>query len=244
MNGPDHGPGPDSCSGDAAAYVLGALDQHEAESFRVHLASCAVCRDEVVALQAVADLLPAAAPPVAAPPELKQRVMATVYAEAGLLAAASDARRPAARASRRFRRPASLSGFRAPVGAGLAAAVVIAALLISSGGSSSGTHLVPAHVAGAAATASAELRRSGDRAELLVAHMQQAPAGRIYEVWVQRAGRAPQATSALFAVNAAGAATVDVPGGVRGVRTVMVTAEPDGGSSTPTGMPLIVANLT
>jgi anti-sigma factor RsiW len=64
------------CGADAAAYVLGALDHEEAEAFRVHLASCAVCRDEVSAFQAVADALPLLAPPQPIPRSLKRHVMA------------------------------------------------------------------------------------------------------------------------------------------------------------------------
>jgi Anti-sigma-K factor rskA/Putative zinc-finger len=33
------------CGGDAAAYVLGALEPHEVEAFRAHMQECAVCRD-------------------------------------------------------------------------------------------------------------------------------------------------------------------------------------------------------
>ena len=35
------------CGADAAAYVLGSLERSEAEAFRAHLQTCAVCRDEV-----------------------------------------------------------------------------------------------------------------------------------------------------------------------------------------------------
>ena len=55
------------CGADAAAYVLGALEPAEAESFRAHLATCVVCRDEVSAFQEVADLLPLIAPPQPVP---------------------------------------------------------------------------------------------------------------------------------------------------------------------------------
>jgi hypothetical protein len=69
------------------------------------------------------------------------------------------------------------------------------------------------------------------------------PAGRVYEVWLKGAG-APQPADALFTVSASGDATVGVPGVVPGIREVMVTAEPLGGSRTPTGRPVIVAHLS
>ena len=43
------------CGGDAAAYVLGALEPDEVEAFRLHMASCVVCRDEVAAFEQVTD---------------------------------------------------------------------------------------------------------------------------------------------------------------------------------------------
>ncbi len=58
-----------------------------------------------------------------------------------------------------------------------------------------------------------------------------------------RVGR-PLPTDALFTVSAAGAASVGVPGGVSGVREVMVTSEPLGGSRVPTLPALIVARVS
>ncbi|HEX7609416.1 MAG TPA: anti-sigma factor [Solirubrobacteraceae bacterium] len=81
---------------------------------------------------------------------------------------------------------------------------------------------------------SASLRRVGDHGELIVSGMRQPPFGEAYEVWLLRPGRPPAATDALFAVTAAGSATVDVPGPLSGVRDVMVTPEPLGGSASPT----------
>jgi Anti-sigma-K factor rskA len=88
--------------------------------------------------------------------------------------------------------------------------------------------------------ARASLREVGDRAELLVSGMPEPPVGEVYELWVLRRGSSPQATDALFTVTYAGAGTVDVPGGVgHGVREVMVTREPLGGSTSPTSPPVL-----
>src|SRR5436190_13745217 len=72
---------------DAGAWVLDALPEEEHERFAAHLAGCDVCRREVAELQMVADTLPLAAPQVAPPPELKERIMSAVRAEAAVLAA-------------------------------------------------------------------------------------------------------------------------------------------------------------
>ena len=85
---------------DAGAWVLGALPEDEERRFAAHLETCAICRREVAELQMVADTLPLAAVQVAPPPELKDRIMSAVRAEAEVLQAAG----PEADASRASRR--------------------------------------------------------------------------------------------------------------------------------------------
>lgn len=227
---------PQDCDGNAASYVLGALPDSELEVFRAHLASCAVCREEVAALQVVADALPAMAPHVSAPPALKKRIMASVGED---LPAGANAK--PARAARRFALPSF--GLR-PVMGLAAAAVVVAAIaiaLISGGSSSTSTRVIHAQVL--AAHASATLQVSDGHAELNIAGMPQTAPDRVYEVWVKRAG-APQPTNALFTVTAKGRATVGVPGSVSGVKEILVTSEPIGGSLAPTREPVIIASLS
>jgi hypothetical protein len=93
--------------------------------------------------------------------------------------------------------------------------------------------------------ASASLSVGGGHAQLNIADMPQVAQGRVYEVWIKRSasGRALP-TDALFTVNAAGAASVGVPGGVSGVREILVTSEPLGGSRVPTLPALIVARVS
>lgn len=81
----------------------------------------------------------------------------------------------------------------------------------------------------------AQLRRLGSRAELIVSGMSEPPPGQVYELWLERRGQRPRPTDALFTVTSAGDGTVEVPGGLRGLSSVMVTREPRGGSSIPTG---------
>jgi anti-sigma-K factor RskA len=224
---------PHACA-NAAPYVLGALTDDEHEAFRRHMASCVICREEVVALQAVAAALPAAAPQLTAPSDLKQRVMSAVY---------EDARRLPRIETRRARR-ASLGGlgWRPALGGLAAAAAVIALAVISlTSGGGSGTRVIRAEAL--APGARAVLRLAGGQAELSIAGMPQSPAGHIYEVWLKGSGGA-QPTDALFTVSSTGDATVDVPGVVPAIREVMVTAEPLGGSRVPTSRPVIVAHVS
>jgi anti-sigma factor RsiW len=213
----------DDCGADAAAYVLGALDDREAERFRAHLERCVICRDEVATLQSVVESLPLAAPSVAMPRGLKRRLMREVRAA----------------------RPRRLPGLPrlGPALAG-AAALALAAGSFAAGeltGGTAGPRIVPARVL--AATGTAFVRMGGGHAELVVRNMPAPPSDKIYEVWLKRPNRAPSPTSALFDVTASGSAAVDVPADLRGVGEVLVTPEPLGGSAVPTSAPVIEASL-
>jgi hypothetical protein len=231
---------PQLCGDSAAPYVLRALTEEEHVAFLEHLDSCAVCREEVAALQVVAGALPALAPQLSAPPELKQNVMASVREDlrSGAQLSGVESRAPL----RSMRRPAlAWLQWRPLLASGaLAAAVVLAVIVLSSGGRA-GTRVISAEVTPRGASAS--LRVSGGRAQLDISGMPQTAPQRVYEVWVKRSG-APQPTDALFRVTASGDATVGVPGSVDGVKVIMVTAEPLGGSKVPTSSPVIIAHLS
>jgi anti-sigma factor RsiW len=220
---------------DAAAYVLGALEADELEAFRTHLATCAICRDEVVAFQEVADTLPLLAPPQPVPQALKRRVMAEVRA---------DPRAGAKQRRRRFRLPDFASAIPSP---GLAVSamvlvVAVAAIAVAALGSGgAGTHTFSASVVG---PGSAKLKVTGSRGELVVRGMPAPPGNDVYEVWLKRGQQPPSPTSALFSVTSKGSGSVDVPGNLDGVDQVLVTPEPPGGSAAPTHAPVIVARLS
>lgn len=225
---------------DAGAYVLGALDEHEVEPFREHLAVCAACREEVVQLQEVTNSLAVAVPRVQTPADLRTRLMAVVGGEAELLRATGhEADRPA-RARSIWRR--RLIPMLATTGA-LAAGVLIGALAINTG-SGQQTRVIQAMVLSPAGhSATAALRKVDSHVELEVKGMPAPALGRIYEVWLKRGSQPPEPTDALFSVTGQGNGTVDVPGDLRGVSTVMVTEEPAGGSLEPTHSPVIVASV-
>ncbi len=234
MSGPEPHDKSHSCGEDVAPYVLGALEPQECEVFEAHLKTCAICREEVAALQLVVDALPAVAPQRTAPAELKSQIMASVESEAS---------HQGSNVPRRARRPAWRAAF-APraLGALVAAAAIVAVLAIAlqGGGGGTPTRTIQAQVT--APHASASVLLSAGHAELNVVGLPQTPPDRVYEVWVKRAG-APEPTDALFTVTADGKATVGVPGNVAGVKQVLVTSEPLGGSRVPTRAPVIVASL-
>lgn len=225
---------------DAGAYVLGALEEHEVESYRAHLAICAECREEVAQLQGVTDSLAIAVPRAQAPAEMRARLMAVVSGEAELLRAAGhEADRPVRARSRwRWRVLPAL----AATGA-LAVGVLIGALAINTG-SGQQTRVIQAQVlAPAGHDATAALRKVDSHVQLQVTGMPAPALGRIYEVWLKRGSQPPEPTDALFSVTSQGNGTVGVPGDLRGVSTVMVTEEPAGGSLKPTHSPVIVASV-
>jgi hypothetical protein len=217
---------------DAAAYVLGALD--EPEAYREHLATCMSCQAQVAELQVIVDTLPTTVPQTRAPRALVARVLATARSEAELLnAAGPEADRPPRRASRWRSRPVTLAI------AGAIAACAVAAAIAINPGSSPHERVISAQIATSIQGARASLYEIDDRSNLVVSGMPQPALGKIYEVWLNRGGPSPQPTDALFSVTKRGSASVAVPDNLRGVKEVMVTSEPLGGSARPTSSPLI-----
>jgi anti-sigma-K factor RskA len=241
------GPGHTAWSDALGAYVLGALPPDECTGFEAHLAGCPACRQDVAELQVAADALPASVPPVLPPPELRDRIMAVVNADAELLAAAGEhADRPARERAPERRRPRFLSGWR--LRPALAAACAAALLLVGGlggallSGGTGGVRTVVAQV-DAAQAPGAQVRlvvRDG-RGTLVARRMPPPPRGRIYQVWLKRPGRDPQPTAVLWSVRSDGSAQVDVPGSLDGVEAVLVTNERQGGADVPTRAPVITA---
>lgn len=242
MTTPGKMPDKRDCGGDAAAYVLGALEPEELEAFRAHLASCAACREEVATLQPVAEALPASAPRLTAPADLRRRVIEAARAEPKDAEQGTAERdQPplrAARARRRWRRVPSPA---AAIAGALAAALVAVGLVELASSGSSGTRVIQASVRG---TGTAELRVTAGRGELVVSHFPSPPSGHIYQVWLERGHGAPSPTSTLFSVTNSGSGEVGLVGDLRGVSEVLVTAEPAGGTLVPTTAPIITAQIS
>ena len=219
---------------DAAPYVLGALE--EADSYREHLDGCPSCRAQVADLQLVVDTLPATVPPVVASEALRERVLAQVRSEAELLrSAAGQLDQPPRRPERSKSPRVSL------VGAGIAIAVTaaVAVAVTVSLRSTAPERVTVAQIAPNISGADASLRQVDGRAELVVSGMPQPPPDKIYEVWLGRGSTLPQPTNALFSVTDSGSGSVNVPGSLHGVKEVLVTSEPLGGSSRPTSSPIL-----
>lgn len=247
---------------DAGAWVLGALPEQEAGAFAAHVQACGACAAQVRELQAVADVLPRGVEQVPPPPELRDRVMAVVQREASLLAAAGpEADRPGsatagpAPASQRRRKGAARArrgwrgwtfGPRPAITAVVACALLavgVAAGVVVDGEREPALRQVAARVdPEQAPLAEAVLRGTGDQAQLAISGLPTPPQDRVYQVWLRRSNGELEPTDALFMPNSRAAATVEVPGGLRGVAEVLVTHEPMGGSQEPTQLPVIAVD--
>jgi hypothetical protein len=228
---------------DAASYVLCALEDLEAQAFAEHLTTCESCREEVAKLQPVANTLAVGVARATPPHSLRARIMAPVHAEAELLRAAgheADRVVPARRGVRSVVRRGLLPALAATLALG--AGLLVGALAIN-GGSSVKLEVIRASVVAPGHRATAVLRKSGTHLELVVLGMPAPPPGNIYEVWLERGTQAPEPTDALFSVTRSGSGAVGVPGYVKGVSQVLVTAEPLGGTLKPTRTPVIVAKI-
>lgn len=223
------------CAEVLAGYALDALPEAEAARVKSHLDECRECRAELDWLRAGVEVLPASVPPVEPPPELKQRLMAIVVAEAELLQAAGARADQPERAPRRRRWP-SLWEPRMAIGTlALCAAVAVALVLTLGGGS--GTRTISAQTTLAGARASLRLR--GTRADLVVAGLHPPAANHVDEIWVKRGSAAPSPAGTF--VLSSGSVSLTRP--VRAGDLVLVTVEPGRGTLAPTTNPVIVAKV-
>jgi anti-sigma-K factor RskA len=213
---------------DIAAYLLGALEPGEAAELERHVAGCAECEQELERLRPAVRVLPETVERMEAPAALRGRLMEQVRSEAPG-AQAVPAARPAPR--RRL-------GLR-PL-AGLAALALVVAAIggyairdSGSGGGPKTTTVATGHSPGV----TAEMVRQGETGTLRLANLHQLPSGKVLQAWVQR-GEQVVSAKALFVPNSDGTATATIDG-MNGVSTVMVTAEPRGGSVQPTGKPIV-----
>ena len=233
--GPDHEQWEDA----AGTYVLEALPDDERAGYEAHLEACPACRAEVAELRVAVEALPVSPAPMLPPPALKARIMAEVEREAALLASAGQPTRsePRKRRSWRLRLPMPAVALACTA---LIAGVIAGGVLFGGGGDDSQTIPFKSSIP----TATAELEMSDDGATVVANGLPPTPAGKTYMVWIQRAGHAPEPTSALFTPRRDGSATASVTGDLDGVESVLVNTEPVGGSTTPTSDPVLTASLT
>ena len=228
----------------AAPYALDALDGEERVAFEAHLAHCPQCRTALASFREVAGRLVAAAPEVAPPADLRDRV----------LAEARRVRRIGSRLRGRLPWLAAAAGF-------LLALVVGGAwwrerdarrtleARVAEQGEMLATLLAPdVGVANLAATGkppSARLFWNPQRQRVVMAvfDLPPAPAGRTYQLWAIATGK-PPVSLGTFNTGPDGrlTAAMAVPAGLAFDLTA-VTEEPAGGSPQPTQNPFLVGSV-
>ena len=174
-------------------------------------------------------VLPETVERVEAPAELRGRLMEQVRSEA----AGSQAARPPLGAASRWRfglRPARRPGGAGPRRRGGRRLRDPRQRL---GRRPTTTTVVSGHSPGV----TAEMVREGETGTLRLANLHQLPSDKVLQAWVQRGKRVVSA-KALFVPNPDGTATATIDD-MHGVNTVMVTAEPRGGSAQPTSAPIV-----
>ncbi|HET8673081.1 MAG TPA: anti-sigma factor [Thermoleophilaceae bacterium] len=222
------------------AYLLGALPELEAEVFEKHVASCADCRRELEQLRLAAEALPRAVEPVIPPPELKESIMRTVWAEAEERREATPKRRWSLERLPRLSPALAAAAAACVLAIGIGIGVGVANL---GGGSSKTLTALVDHTRAPSANASLYVPGSKKGAILNVQGVPNPGPGKVYEVWVQRDGTM-QPAGALFSVSSGGSGSAGIPGSLKGVQAVAVTAERDGGAAKPTQMPLLTVKLS
>jgi anti-sigma-K factor RskA len=210
---------------DIAAYLLGSLEPGEAAEMEQHLAACEECRTELEWLRPAAQVLPESVEKVEPPAQLRSRIMGEVEADAGR-------KRSGIRLGGRMR----ALGLRPAVGLAALALLVagVAGYTIRDSASGGGTTTVSV---GHAPGVTAKMVRDGDSGTLRLANVHQLPAGEVLQAWVQR-GKRIESAKTLFVPNRDGTATAVIDD-MHGIDTVMVTAEPRGGSDYPTSEPIV-----
>jgi anti-sigma-K factor RskA len=224
---------------DLGGYVVGCLSAEEADTFDTHLASCAVCRDEVRALAGLPALLEQASPPVAVPAELARRTRAAVEA-----AAAGDERR-------RVFTLAALSAVAVLI------VLLAAAVIFWPNGSGSGpppTEFALVGVGGSTATAQAvavlDEQGGGWVIDLDVSGLAPPPEGSYYECWYVGAGdtreRPNRISAGTFVVGDRGSAALRMTLGarLREYPTMTVSLEPDDGDPAWSGPEVLKGTAT
>lgn len=219
----------------AAAYGLGALSAEDAARLRPHLSHCPECRSLTAAGLELTTSLALAVEERAASPGLKERLFAQIQPAPPPAAAPIPLGRN--------RRPAPWLAW----GAGLAAALVIAALLwqvialqrtlddqrsqlarrdqlIALVASGARTYVVRGTDAAPNAGALVVAVPDSQTGLAFVHGLQPAPAGQVYQFWLQHNGTARVAATFVPQANGESVLRLDLP--VQGAEAAMVTLEP------------------
>jgi len=199
-----------------AAYALDALDADERRDYEAHLAGCEQCRTTLAELAETTGALALAAPATDPPVDLRGRILAAARDEgpSNVVAIGSHRRRRLAIAA---------------VAAAVAAAALAIGLYAALSGSGSGADRLAISVATA-----------GDVSQATVSGLDEAPAGKAYELWVIQGGKPKPA--GLFDGGDKQVVTLTRPAPQGS--TVAVTLERAAGARAPTSPVLVSTTVS
>ena len=228
-------PTPDDLNG----YALGALDPADERAVSEHLPDCERCSTELrERINPAVGVLAESVPQLEPPPELRERLLEIVRAEAE----AGGAEAAAATAPRRRRR-LRLGPVVLRPAAGLAALAVagagVAGYLANDGDDGGGSSTVPVTATGAGTGGS--LVVAEDSAVMSVHGMPQLPKGAVYQIWVAEGSSVRPSSS--FVPDPSGRGTAAVQESLPEGSQVLVTRESGPGHQAPTGVPLLSARV-
>jgi anti-sigma factor RsiW len=220
---------------DLSGYALGALSPREERAVSRHLQACESCSIEVrERINPAVGVLAESVPQLEPPPELRKRLLEIVRAEA------EAGEKPAVRVERRRLR---LGPLVLRPAAGLAALAVagagVAGYLANDGGDGEGASTVPVTEARAGIGGSLVVRE--DAATLSVHGMPQLSGGAVFQVWVSQGPSIRP--SSTFIPDATGRGTAAVAEPLPAGSQVLVTRESAAGHQTPSGPPLLSAEV-
>ena len=209
---------------DLAAYVLGALDGDEAAELERHLEGCERCQEEMRWLEPAVQVLPESVERQEPPRALRAALMAEVHDDVR----AAGARPAAGRRRGWLLKPAM--GFAVVA---LLVAGVVGYEVGNDGSGDGGASTLERQVGGI----NVKMVQEGNSGTLQLSGVHQLPQDKVLEAWVEREGEV-EAVPALFVPDRNGQAETRIAD-MNGVEVVMVTEEPQGGSETPTGEPIM-----
>jgi anti-sigma-K factor RskA len=233
----------------AGAYALDALPPDEERFFESHLSQCAACRQEVAELRATAAVLASgAAEP--APQGLRERVLAQIDVtrqEPPILD--GDVEDQISRTTRLKATLTSVAAAALIVIVGLTAVVARLNGRLDDLEARSGEVY---QVLAAEDVRTVEMSTDGGNARVIVSEsagkgvflaqgLDEAPEGKVYELWLIQDGQ--PAPAGLFEPDQEGATVQILAGDVSRADAVAVTIEPEGGSPQPTSDPIMVAEV-
>jgi anti-sigma-K factor RskA len=250
----------------AALYVLDALNQEEARGFEAHLGGCSECQGEVIEMRGTTERMSHAvdADP---PPALRSTVLARIAAtdQDDAHPTGSDASPDSSRAiGSAPEHLAEVRPLRTAHASRAALLVAAAAVLVAAGFGIWGLHtrhdaqqataretqLLDLLGAGDVQTASGTVRGGGSgtvvlshvrhRAVFVSSGLRPLPADEVYELWTVRSRAVPAGT---FRPSGGAATVVSLPGAALSAGHIAMTVEPKGGSSQPTGAPVLAVDV-